>query len=737
MSIGFKQGPLAAVAIIMTGTTAAAIAAETDSPSASQLEEVTVTATRVEKSALRVPAAVSAVTEDELQSGRQQLGLDESLGSVPGLFFQNRYNFAQDLRISIRGFGARSNFGIRGLRIYSDGVPLTLPDGQSNVDEIDLGSLSRVEVNRGASSSLYGSAAGGVINLFSADGPATPFVSAQIGHGSYNQQNYQIKTGGQIQDLNYTLNLNRLSLDGFRQQNEVVSNLLNTKLRYDISDDSSLTLAVNVVNQPISDDPGALTLGEVNGTTTLAACRAAGFDNPDGREAAACRNVAFDAGESVDQQRFSLAYRKRFGEKHEIQLRNYYTWRQFVNRLAPGGAGLLGNAPSVNGISNSSWVEFDRFFFGGGAQYSYTDTLFGHRNRLTLGVDIDSQRDDRQRYDNDLGRRGNLVFDQVENVESRGFYIQNEFGITDTVELTFGARYDDISYEFDDAFLTDATGDDSDSADYERVNPSVGLSWGPRESFNLYGNVATGFETPSTTEFANPANNGNAGGLNTALEPQTSTSYEIGIKGLFVGPGVSYDLAIFHVDTENEFVNAALLPGAPIGRTFLENAESTTREGVEAAIGWQPSFIPGLTFNAAYTYSDFEYDDFTSSLGATNGVSFDGKALPGVPRHQVYTQVSYVSEAGMTIAWDLLRVGDFTANNANTVDNESYRVANLRASRPFDLGEFVLTPYVGVNNMFDSEYNANVRLNQDANGRFFEPAPQRNAYGGLTVRYNY
>lgn len=721
---------------ILMGPAATLLAAEDTTPPANQLEEVTVTATRVEKSALRVPAAVSAVGEDEVKSGRQGLGLDESLGVVPGLFFQDRYNFAQDLRISIRGFGARSNFGIRGVRIYADGVPLTLPDGQSNIDEIDLGSLSRIEVSRGASSALYGSAAGGVINLYSEDGPAEPFVSTQIQHGSYNQQNYQLKTGGQYGDLNYSLNLNRLSLDGFREQSELVSNLLNTKLRYDLTDDSSLTMAINVVNQPTSEDPGALTLAEVNGTATQAACRARGYGNPDGREAASCRNVAFNGGESVDQQRVSFAYRKRFGEKHELLLRNYYTWRDFVNQLVPAGGGLLGNAPSVNGTSNSAWVEFDRFFLGGGAQYSYTDAFFGHRNRLTIGVDVDSQRDDRQRYDNDLGRRGNLTFDQVEQVDSRGYYLQNEFAITDTVELTFGARYDKISYEVDDSFLTDVTGDDSDDEVFERVNPSAGISWAPLESLNLYANIATGFETPSTTEFANPVANGTAGGLNSGIKPQTSTSYEIGFKGLVNGRSLSYDLAVFHIDTENEFVNVALT-GAPLGRTFLENARRTTRDGLEAAIAWEPRFIPGMRFNGAYTYSDFEYAEFTGALGPTAGTNFEGKDLPGVPMHQFYGQVSYVSESGMTIAWDLLRVGNFSANNSNTVVNESYKVANLRATRPFDLGDFVVTPFVGVNNMFDSEYNGNVRLNQDANGRFFEPAPQRNAYGGLTVRYDY
>jgi len=720
-----------ALALGALGSLAFAVHAEEPA----RLGEVTVSATRVQKSALKVPAAVSAVEKEEIQSPRQGLGLDESLGVVPGLFFQNRYNFAQDLRISIRGFGARSNFGIRGIRIYQDGVPLTLPDGQSNVDEIDLGSLSRIEVTRGSASSLYGASSGGVVSLFTEDGPATPFVSAQASGGSYNQQNYQLKSGGQLGDFNYLLNFNRQSLDGFRTQSELESNVLNSKFRYDFDPTSSLTLNVNVVNQPESNDPGAFTAAEQAAGPSQAACRNAGFDNVDGREGAVCRNVAYDAGESVDQQRFSLLYRKAFGEHHEIVLRNYYLWRSFENRLPAGGGGFLGNSPSVNGVSNSAWVEFERFFMGGGAQYIWSDAILGHRNRFTVGVDVDSQRDDRQRYDNDLGVRGNLTFDQIERVTSRGVYAQNEFAITDTVELTASGRYDHIRYEVDDRFTSDVTGDDSDESTFTRANPSVGLAWNPVQAFTLYGNFSTSFETPSTTEFANPLVAGTAGGFNPNLRPQTSESYELGIKGLFAATGLSYDFTVFHIDTENEFVNVAVA-GAPLGRTFLENAGETTRDGAEVAVAWQPVFLPGFTINGAYTYSDFEFKDFTGSVGTTLGQRFDGRALPGVPKHQFYSQIAWVGESGMTVAWDWLHVGELFATNDNLVTNPSYNVANLRASRPFDLGGFEVTPFVGVNNMFDSEYNGNVRINA-VGARYFEPAPQRNAYGGVTVRPEY
>jgi iron complex outermembrane receptor protein len=489
----FRSHQLLFAAACAAGS-AAAIAADTSS-TVEELSDVTVTATRVEKSSLKVPASVSTVGRDDIQLGRQQIGLDESMGGVPGLFFQDRYNFAQDLRVTIRGFGARSNFGIRGIRMYSDGIPMTMPDGQSNVDELDLGVTDRIEVIRGAASSLYGASSGGVINLYTEDGPETPFVSAQATYGSYDLQRYQVKGGGQYGQLNYLLGLSRLNLDGFRDHSRVESNGLNTKLRYDIDPSSALTLTVNIVNQPVSDDPGALTAAEVSGATTLQACRDAGFEASDGRSAAACRNIAYDSGESVDQQKFGLTYRKQFGEKHEVTLRNYYLWRAFENKLVAGGIGLLGNSPSVNGAPNSAWVEFDRFFLGGGGQYAYTDTFFGHRNRFSIGFDIDKQEDDRQRFDNDLGARGDLRFDQLEEVLSRGVYAQNEFAITESVELTAGVRYDVVDYDVTDSFLTDATGDDSDSASFNEVSPMVGLLWSPMQAFNLYGNISTAFES--------------------------------------------------------------------------------------------------------------------------------------------------------------------------------------------------------------------------------------------------
>lgn len=693
------------------------------------LSDVIVTSIRVEKPVLKIPAAVSAVQQDDIQLGRQQLGIDESLNSVPGLFFQDRLNFAQDLRVSIRGFGARSNFGIRGIRIYSDGIPLTSPDGQSNVDEVDIGSTDRIEVIRSASSSLYGASSGGVINLYTEDGPETPFVQGRFSYGSYDFQNDQLKSGGQWQRFNYLLNLSHLNLDGFRDHAKVESNGLNSKFRYDIDPSSSLTLTMNGVHQPISNDPGALTATEALANRTQASGR----------------NLAYDAGETVDQQKLGLLYRKHVGEKHEIQLRNYYLWRDFENKLPAGGtaAQCPGFFTPELGCSenNSAWVEFDRFLLGGGAQYIYTDVFLGHRNRFTAGFDIDAQKDDRRRFDNLVGgTRGMLRFDQIEAVMSHGFYVRDEFTVLDGLELTAGARYDVVDYDFEDHFL--GNGDDSDEVDFDQASPTVGLVWSPLEALNLYGNVSTAFETPSTTEFANPAGTGSAGGLNQGLRPQTSLSYEMGVKGLIHAPAdLRYELAFFHINTEDELVPFTVT-GAPLGRSFLENAEEATRDGVESALAWQ--IFPGLIVSGSYTYSDFEYENFRSATGcaALAGIC-DGKAIPGVPRRLLSGRASYFHSSGFYARFDILYVGRFFANNVNNVENMSYRIANLRVGRDFQRAQWLIAPYLGLNNLFDKEYNGNVRINvSNASnaavvGRFFEPAPPLEVYGGVTVRRDF
>jgi iron complex outermembrane receptor protein len=675
----------------------ATVAAMPPAAPAESLKEIVVTATRLDQKLADIPGGASVVGYHDLHGGRQELGLDESLARVPGLFFQNRYNFTQDLRISIRGFGARSNFGIRGIKILVDDIPSTLADGQSGVDDVDLGSIARAEVLRGPSSALYGASAGGVVSLYTEDGPETPFIEGTVGVGEYDHQKYQLKTGGQFRSLNYLMNASYLNNDGYREHSEVNHALFNSKFRYDIDEVSDVTLVINAVDSPVADDPGALTPAEVEADAKLAQAR----------------NLSSNAGEALEQQKFGWVYRRELADGHEVRLRNYYTWRDFRNYL-PLGTHIPFSA--IDGV-----VEFDRFFFGGGAQYTWTAAPGGRPNRFSIGFDIDRQEDDRQRFVNSFGNKGALTFDQMEEATAWGVYARDELALTDTVQLTLGGRFDQVDLDVADRFF--ANGDQSGNVDFDEFSPMAGLTWNVHGDIRLFANYSTAFETPTFTELGNPAQDlgVNLGGFND-IEAQTAEGFEVGVRGS-AWDRVTFELAVYTMDVEDEVTNVV----STGNRAFFENAD-TDRFGVEAGV--VVDFMEGLRLTLAYTYSDFEFDSFPSNPSAV------GKSLPGIPEQQFYAELAWRHRSGFFLIGDVLVVDELFTNNTNTGTSDGYEVANLRAGCEFVRGRASLSPYVGINNMFDENYIGNVRLNAFGD-RTYEPAPDFNAYGGLAVRYSF
>lgn len=662
-----------------------------DSSDSGPLEEIIVTATRIPSTAERLPFAVGSIGQQEVQRARQQLGLDEALVAVPGLFFQNRYNFAQDLRIAIRGFGARANFGIRGIRIFADDIPLTLPDGQGSVDTIDLGSVEQIQVIRGPFSAVYGSASGGVIDIRTEDGPEAPFISGRLNLGSYDYRQVQLKSGGQAGRLNWLANLSGTSLDGYRDHAEFESRLLNSKFRYDFDDTASLTVVFNAVDQPTANDPGGLNAREV----------------AEDRRQAAPRNLLYNAGESLEQQSLGLAFRKKIGNSQELMLRNYYVRRQFNNRLPF----------SVNSNGQGGSVDLDRSFAGLGGNYSWANTIGSRSNHLVIGFDYDAQRDHRKRFANDQGVLGDLTTNQDEDVTTTGFYVQDVLDLSATVALTLGGRFDDVEYE-----LTDRTsGGGNGQRNFSEFSPMLGLAWALKDKVNLYGNVSSSFDPPATTELANPYG---PTGFNPDLESQTATNFELGMKGLVAGR-LRYELALFHIDVKDEIVPYEL-EGS--GQAFFENAGRSTHDGLEASLSLE--LIPGLVGTATYTYSDFNFDEFQG----LDGMNYSGNRIPGVPDHLFNFDLSWSHSSGFYAAWDILYVGRFFANNANTVETRDYVVSGLRAGYRWKSLHWTLEPFAGINNLFDREYMSNVRLNASF-GRYYEAAPERNVYAGLTLRY--
>ncbi|MGR8950761.1 MAG: TonB-dependent receptor family protein, partial [Gammaproteobacteria bacterium] len=466
---------------------------------------------------------------------------------------------------------------------------------------------------------------------------------------------------------------------------------------YDINENSSLQVVMNAMDSPTREDPGALTFG-------------AATTNP---KQAQPRNVSSDAGEDIDQQKFGWTYNLSLGEQHEITVRNYYIWRDFQTFLPIG--------THIPFVADDGVTAFDRFFFGGGAQYTFTGSLFGRPNQFSVGVDVDSQQDDRQRFLNNAGIKGALAFDQMEEAESIGVYFRNIFAITDTLQFTLGGRYDSVNLEVDDKFLIN--GDQSSELDFDEFNPTVGLNWNAWGDINIFANYSTSFETPTFTELANPSRNLNVnlGGFNN-VSAQTADSFEIGFRGAPV-ERINLDVAYFYMEVDDEVTSVSNVGN----RSFFENAD-TQRQGVELATIF--NVFEGLDLTVAYTWSDFEFEKFTTNQAA------EGNALPGIPEHQFYAEVAYTHPTGFYTTWDIIHVGRFFANNANTLRAGQHTVSNLRFGRNFNVASATVSPFVGINNFFDEDYFANVRLNAFG-GRSFEPAPDRNIYGGVTIRTNF
>lgn len=649
------------------------------------LDEIVVTATRRESSLRDVARSVSVVGKERIQIATQQLALDEVLAGVPGLYMQNRYNFSGDLRLSLRGFGARSSFGIRGIRIIVDGIPETLPDGQAGVDSIDMGSAQSVEVLRGPASSLYGNASGGVIAVTSELGTTDPYVEGKIAGGEFGFQQYALKAAGQAGSTDYLLNVTRTELDGYREQSRFRGTALNGRMGIPLNDSDSILLALNLTDQPLAQDPGGINAEQ------------AALDPSSARDA----NLLYDTDETLQQQRVGIVY-ERDRSSGTLTLRNHYVWRDFTNKLP---------------FSSGGAVDLQRFFYGLGAHYSLGDALPDNME-LAFGVDFDRQDDDRKRFDNLQGVVGGKVFDQNEQVDSSGIYVQGEYRFSDAWALQAGLRYDKLTYDVTDRYLVD--GDDSGKLDFDEVSPSLGVNFKTGNGV-LFASYSSSFETPTTTELANPDA---SGGFNPALRPQLANNFEIGYKGSV--DNLFYEVSVFQIDLKDELIPYEL--AAFPGRDFYSNAGSSDRRGIETAVSWQHD--SGFGIDASYTWSDFTFDQFTDD----NGNDFSGKQMPGLPRQFGYLGLNYGSDNGFTGVLETVYSGDLYAGNDNIVNVPSYLVSNLRFSIDIERNKWRISPYAGINNLFDESYNGNIRINAFG-ARYFEPAPGRNIYIGIVVNH--
>ncbi len=673
--------PLATAAITLPPVAAAQDGA--------RLEPITVTSPRLERDLQQTPAAVGVVDEEELQQGRQQLQLDESLNRVPGVFFQNRYNFAQNLRLSIRGFGARAPFGVRGIRILVDGIPETLPDGQSQVDAIDLETAESVEVIRGPSSALYGNAAGGVVDIRTKDGPAEPYAELRGTVGSYDFQRYGVMGGGQSGPWNAHISAWDMQYEGYRDQSRTEKRMANAKATYAIDDQRSVTTVFTALDQPVGQDPGGLNRTEVR----------------DNRRQATANAENLDAGQEVEQQRLGLIYRDGATYAGELTLRGFYTRRDFRQQLPFEGPSL---------------IEYDRDFFGIGGEYTDQYTLAGRPATFVAGVESAWQRDARERFNvEDDGDPDEQTQDAVEKAEDYGVFAQTDVAVTDALDITLGGRYDRVRFEIDDR-RPDGDGEASGSQRFDEVSGTFGIGLQLHPDHRWYTNVGTAFETPTFTEFYDP--NEPDEGFDPGLGPQRAVNLETGLKG-FLGDRAQYDVAVFGVRSRDEIVQVDTDPDR------FDNAGRTRRVGVEA--GLEYFVTPELSFTGSYTWSDYRFRRFQSEDGSED---FRGNRLPGLPEHNLFLEAAWRETEGFYAIADALIVSNVYADNANNERVSGYGVLNARVGTEHRWQRGRVETFVAVNNITNQEYFSNVRVNAGF-GRFFEPAPERNFFTGVRARF--
>jgi len=651
---------------------------------AQEIDTVYIKSARISTTAQKLPAAISVYQATVNDATRQQLSLQEYTQQTPGLFAQNANNFAQDLRISIRGFGARSAFGIRGIKLIVDGIPETTPDGQGQLDNLNLGIIDRIEVLKGPSSSLYGNASGGVISIETIDEVKQTFSNWKATVGSYGFQNYQATAGIKSGKASYIFHGNYVTSDGYRDQSGFQQYNFNAKANFKISDKFSLKALVNYSDSPQADDPGGINLESVE------------EDRRQARE----QNVLFETGETIQQFKAGLSAIWKLNPNTTAEGYLFYNNRQFEGRLPFEFGGL---------------IDLGRDYVGQGANITYSKG----KNTLKAGYDFGYQNDDRQRFRNLEGIQGDQTLDQKERFTNIGVYVTDHLEI-DKWYLTGGLRFDYNKLTAIDEFLDN--GDDSGDITLSALNPSIGASYAFAKAHNVYANVATSFETPALSELsANPSGDQ---GFNEDLEAQKATNYELGIKGQLT-KALSYQVALFHIDTQDDLVPFEL--AAFPDRTFFRNAGRTTRDGVEIEGAY--SISKAWTFTAAYTFSDFKYDDFTTPNG-----SFDGNLLPGIPKHLTNLGLQYRSEKGFYASVQASLVGKQFANDSNGTTVDGYENINVRAGYDFTYKKIKIRPYAGLNNLLDQEFTDNVRINAFGS-RFFEPAPGINGYGGIEIRF--
>lgn len=692
-------------ALLLLGSSEASLAQQPARPDTTRrdsakviLPEITVTVTRTQEPLSRVPAAVDVLDRDAIRQGQATRGLDEALNNLPGVYVPNR----RDPRLSIRGFGSRANFGIRGVKVLLDGVPQTLPDGQTQLDNVEFGSIDRIEVLRGSASALYGNASGGVVSFLTEAPGSGPFgATVRSEGGSYGLFKILGWVSGRSGPVNGGVTVSRFSIDNFRQHSAAEGTQLNLRGDWQLSGSTSAALRFGYSDQPESQNPGALTYAEY-------------VANPD---SAAANNIRRNAGGDVDQEQLSLTVRHISASTAE------YSATVF---------GLLRNLQAT--LATGTYLALDRKVGGIRLNGSLSLTSAEGAPRVTYGLDLQQMRDGRTNNATIAGVRDTLLLDQFEKVTEVGPFVQLAWSPVPSITLNAGGRYDWVKFDVADYHFTDGA-DNSGSRTMHAASGQLGISLGQSDLLVPYANISTSFETPTTTELVNQP--GSAGGFNDQLTPQRAVNYEVGARGR-IGHGFSYSVAGFLAR-----ITDAIVPYTEVGgRAYFQNVGKLHNDGIEVGLSGEP--VRGVRIFGSYTYAHYRFQNYRRVTGTTVD-TLDGKLLPGVPKAfiRLGLRTSFLGRG--TLDLDHTMSSSYFADDRNTLyvngwgtkatgapEGFGKGVTNLRVSWDQPVGSGRIAPFLGVNNLWDKKYVGAVTVN-GISGRTFEAAPGINMHAGAEI----
>lgn len=667
------------------------------------LSPVVVTATRQAQNSFDLPVAIDVVNEKDIKDGQLQINLSESLIRVPGVTAQNRTQQAQDPQISSRGFGSRSAFGVRGIRVYVDGIPLTMPDGQGQPGVVDLSAIKSIEVMRGPFSSLYGNSSGGVIQMFTQDAPTTPTIDATTMFGSYDTKRNVLQASGQLEGLEYMLNVSNFESDGYRDHSKSDKKMATAKFKVHINEDTKLTTLVNWFEQA-AQDPLGLTRADVQ------------------RDRKSVVAAAINANTSVSRSHTQVG----FNLEHTLNPNNTLSFIPYVGTRE--NAQIL---PFNASGTNARTSEISRHFYGTDLRWDNRGEIIGKAYSISIGMNYGKSEDSRLDVNTQIAGAPASTRNREEENISTNFdrYIQGKLSATDNIEIHAGLRRTKVNLKVNDQFTTIAGfGDNSGSVSYNKTTPVIGAIWKMTPTVNVYANYGKGFETPTFIEAAYNATTSGAT-PNLSLKPSTSENFEIGTKA-YVTDNTRANVTLFYVKTDDEII-ASFTDAA--NRSIFANANKTIRKGAELSL--ESNFDNNISTYVAYTLLNAKFDsDFTGA----NGLIASGNRIPGTYSNQLYGEVKWrYAPLGFQTALETRYNSKVYVNDRNTDTADAYTIFNLRAGFEQQFKHWYFKEYIRVENLADKEYIGSVRVNDYSNQRYFEPAAGRNYLLGLSAQYRF